>query len=183
MDEVVRPPRSEVLAGVPEGFDCLVLGRLVFEAATGTTSPLLVHIARDDRRLDALAAGLAFFAPQVRVIEFPAWDTVPYDRIGPNSEIVATRVAALARLAAASRKGPTLVLTTVNSILQRVPPRQFIRRALKNIAAGQRIDMNELAQRLALAGFQRTGLVMEPGEYALRGGILDLYPPGRQLPV
>src|SRR5262249_21262569 len=127
--------------------------------------------------------GLAFFAPRVRVIQFPAWDTVPYDRIGPNSEIVATRVAALARLAAASRKGPTLVITTVNSILQRVPARQFIRRSLKNIAPGQRIDMNELAQRLALAGFQRTGLVMEPGEYALRGGILDLYPPGRQLPV
>ena len=104
--------------------------------------PLLLHVARDDRRLEALAEGLAFFAPQVRVIQFPAWDTVPYDRIGPNAEIVATRVAALARLAAAARKGPTVVLTTVNAILQRVPPREFIRRSLKTIAPGQRIDMN-----------------------------------------
>ena len=51
-------------------------------------------MARDDRRLEALAEGLAFFAPKVRVIQVPAWDTVPYDRIGPNAEIVATRVAA-----------------------------------------------------------------------------------------
>ena len=94
--------------------------------------PLLLHVARDDRRLEALAEGLAFFAPKVRVIQFPAWDTVPYDRIGPNAEIVATRIAALARLAAAARKGPTVVLTTVNAILQRLPPREFIRRSLKN---------------------------------------------------
>ena len=140
-------------------------------------------MARDDRRLEAIAEGLAFFAPKVRVIQFPAWDTVPYDRIGPNSEIVAERIAALARLAAASRKDPTLVLTTVNAILQRVPPREFIRRSLKTIAPGQRIDMGQLIQRLNLAGFTRSGTVMEPGEYAVRGGILDLFPPGRASPV
>ena len=113
----------------------------------------------------------------------PAWDTVPYDRIGPNAEIVATRVASMARLAAVARKGPTVVLTTVNSILQRLPPREFIRRSLKTIAPGQRIDMNQLVQRLSLAGFQRTGTVMEAGEFAIRGGILDLFPPGRLSPV
>ena len=89
----------------------------------------------------------------------------------------------MARLAAAARKGPTVVLTTVNAILQRLPPREFIRRSLKTIAPGQRIDMNQLIQRLNLAGFQRTGTVMEPGEYAVRGGILDLFPPGRLTPV
>ena len=61
----------------------------------------------------------------MRVITFPAWDTVPYDRIGPNSEIVARRIAALARLALTTRKDPTIVLTTVNAILQRVPPREL----------------------------------------------------------
>ena len=119
----------------------------------------------------------------MRVIQFPAWDTVPYDRIGPNSEIVARRIAALARLAAASRKDPTLLVTTVNAILQRMPPREFIRRSLKTIAPGQRLDMGQLIQRLNLAGFTRSGTVMEPGEYAVRGGILDLFPPGRSAPV
>jgi transcription-repair coupling factor (superfamily II helicase) len=183
MDEVARPPGLEVLAGVPEGFDCLVLGRLVMEAATGTTVPLLVHIARDDRRLEALVAGLAFFSPQVRILAFPAWDTVPYDRIGPNAEIVAKRITALTRLAVAVRKEPAVLLTTVNAVLQRVAPREFLRKALKPIAPGQRIAMEELIQRLSRSGFQRAGVVMEPGEYAVRGGILDLYPPGRTTPV
>ena len=172
----------QTLTGVPEGLAPVVLARLA-EEERGATPPLLLHVARDDRRLEALAEGLAFFAPKVRVIQVPAWDTVPYDRIGPNAEIVATRVAALARLAAAPRKGPTVVLTTVNAILQRLPPREFIRRSLKNIAPGQRLDMAELVQRLNLAGFLRTGTVMEPGEYAVRGGILDLFPPGRSSPV
>src|SRR5436190_2605670 len=172
----------ETLAGVPDGLAPLVLARLAEEKDAGSP-PLLLHVARDDRRLEALADGLAFFAPKVRVIQFPAWDTVPYDRIGPNTEIVATRVASMARLAAATRKGATVVLTTVNAILQRLPPREFIRRSLKTIAPGQRIDMNRLIQRLNLAGFQRTGTVMEAVQYAVRGGILDLFPPGRLAPV
>src|SRR5262245_19896552 len=175
----------ETLSGVPDGLVPLVLGRLAEEAADSAKggAPALLHVARDDRRLEAIAEGLAFFAPKLRVVPFPAWETVPYARIGPNSEIAARRVAALARLAATSRKDPTLVLTTVNAVLQRVPPREFIRRSIKTIAPGQRLDMGELIQRLNLAGFTRSGAVMEPGEYAVRGGILDLFPPGRSTPV
>ena len=184
-DVPAAPPGTrEVLSGVPDGLVPLLLGNLAQQAPpAGSAAPVLLHIARDDRRLEAIAEGLAFFAPKVRVIPFPAWDTVPYDRIGPNSEIVARRIAALARLAAASRKDPTVVLTTVNAVLQRTPPRDFIRRSLKTIAPGQRLDMGELIRRLNLAGFTRSGTVMEPGEYAVRGGILDLYPPGRTAPV
>src|SRR5512145_677954 len=121
---IARRGARETLSGVPDGLVPLVLGRLCQEAApTAKGPPLLLHVARDDRRLEAIAEGVAFFAPKVRVVPFPAWDTVPYDRIGPNSEIVARRIAALARLAAAVRKEPTLVVTTVNAVLQRVPPR------------------------------------------------------------
>ena len=74
----------ETLAGVPDGLAPLVLARLSEEEGAGSP-PLLLHVARDDRRLEALAEGLAFFAPKVRVIQMPAWDTVPYDRIGPNA--------------------------------------------------------------------------------------------------
>ena len=137
------PRGRETLSGVPDGLVPLVLARLTEEATAAAKggAPALLHVARDDRRLEAIAEGLAFFAPKVRVIQLPAWDTVPYDRIGPNSEIVARRIAALARLAATSRKDPTLVLTTVNAILQRLPPREFIRRSIKTIAPGQRLDM------------------------------------------
>jgi transcription-repair coupling factor (superfamily II helicase) len=114
---------------------------------------------------------------------FPAWDTVPYDRVGPNADIVARRVATLAKLALGTRKHPTVVLTTVNALLQRVPARAFMKRTIKALAPGQRVDMARLAQRLSLMGYTRSGTVMEPGEYAVRGGILDLYPPGRSSPV
>ena len=171
------------LSGVPEGLDALVLARLAREAVAGSGSGLVLHVARDDRRLEALQTAIGFFDPQVRVIVFPAWDTVPYDRVGPNSEIVSKRMTALARLLSGGRRHPTLVLTTVNSILQRVPPRDWMRLAIRQVAPGQRIDMNRLVKRLQLGGFVRTGTVMEPGEFAVRGGILDLFPPGRATPV
>ena len=176
--------RSDIiLSGSPEGLDALVLARLVEEAADGAKAGLVVHIARDDRRVDALETALQFFAPKTKVVSFPAWDTVPYDRVGPNTEIVAKRITALARLTLSSRKEPTIVLTTVNAVLQRVAPRAFVREALKTIAPGQRMDLNRLAKRLTLSGFVRAGQVIEPGEYAVRGGIVDLYPPGRTSPL
>ena len=175
----------EQLAGVPEGHDGLILGRMALAAAArGGEAPLLIHVARDDRRLEALTNAIAFFTPAVKTFAFPAWDTVPYDRIGPHAEIVARRITTLSRLAiTTTRKDPTVLLTTANAILQRVPPRAYVKEALRPLAAGQRVDMNRLVQRLSLAGYQRTGTVMEAGEFAVRGGIVDLYPPGRQTPV
>ena len=172
-----------IFTGVPEGLDALVLARLVEEAADGARSGLLLHVARDDRRLDVLEGQLRFFAPKVRVVPFPAWDTVPYDRSGPNAEIVAKRITALSRLALGNRSEPVVVLTTVNAVLQKVPPKAFIRTAMKSLAPGQRVDLNRLVARLSRAGYTRTGTVMEQGEFAVRGGIVDLFPPGRQNPV
>ncbi len=182
---MTTPPEQTAvltLTGVPEGLDALVLAHLV-QHADAKAPRLLLHIVRDDRRLDALEAQLKFFAPGVRVIAFPAWDTVPYDRVGPNAEIAARRIAALSRLALGPRDEPAIVLATVNAVLQKVPPRAFLKAGIKTLAAGQRVDMNRLIARLGHAGYSRTGTVMEPGEYAVRGGILDLFPPGRLNPV
>ncbi|MEM9356938.1 MAG: transcription-repair coupling factor [Pseudomonadota bacterium] len=167
----------------PEGMDALAIAQLLNDQTKPEAPATLIHVARDDRRLDALERALAFFAPKTRVVSLPAWETVPYDRIGPNSDVVARRMTAMARLALRAGKEPMVLLTTVNAILQRLPPRQFIRQAMRQIAPGQRIDMNRLMQRLQLGGYIRTGTVMEPGEYAVRGGILDLFPPGRASPL
>ncbi len=180
----VAPGSQILLAGVPEGYDGFVLTQLVAEASAQQGVPgIVLHVCRDDRRLAALTASLQFFAPKTRIVAFPAWDTVPYDRVGPNSEIAARRMASLARLAVGSRKEPVIVLTTVNAILQRVPSRSFVRQSLSQMAAGQRVDRGNLIARLSLAGYVRTGTVMEPGEYAVRGSLLDLFPPGRASPV
>ncbi len=185
MSEAAAGARSVTFSGVLEGQDALVLAKLLRDgaAAEGGGAPTIVHVARDDRRLDDLERALQFFAPKTRVVSIPAWDTVPYDRIGPDSELVAKRISGLARLALGAGKEPMIVLVTVNSVLQRLAPRAFVRKALRQIAPGQRIDMNRFTERLVLGGFQRTGTVMEPGEFAVRGGIIDLFPPGRANPV
>ena len=172
-----------IFSGVPEGFDGRVVADITKAARSGDQPGLHLHVARDDRRLDELQAAVAFFAPDVAIVPFPSWDTVPYDRTSPNPEIVSRRIMALGKLAVGGRKKPTLVLTTVNAILQRVPPRSFIRGAVRTIAPGQRLDPADLIKRLEAYGYDRSSTVMEPGEYAQRGGILDLYPPGRSNPI
>jgi transcription-repair coupling factor (superfamily II helicase) len=183
MNDAGVPQRDELLAGVPEGLDALLLARQAAAAHAAKPGAMILHVARDDRRLEAMETALAFFAPDMKVIPFPAWDTVPYDRVGPNAEIVARRITSLAKLVLGARKEPGIVITTVNAILQRLPPRDAIRRSLRPLAAGQRVDMNGLIERLSSAGFVRTGTVMEPGEFAVRGGIVDIFPPGRINPV
>jgi len=191
--------RETVYANVPEGFDAIAIARRLKErsrpqprtdtaAGSGAAKPkaaaaTVLHIVRDDRRLDALERALTFFSPDTRTVSLPAWDTVPYDRVGPNTELVAARMTSLARLALGVGKQPLVVLSTVNAVLQRLPPRNFIRKALRQLAAGQRVDMGRLAARLTLGGYVRTGTVMDAGEFAVRGGILDLFPPGRANPV
>ncbi len=175
--------KGAVFSGVPEGFDARVIADITKASRRDDQPGLHLHIARDDRRLEHIETAMAFFAPDVKVIALPAWDTVPYDRTGPNAEIISKRITGFGKLVIGTRKEPTVVLTTVNAVLQRVPPRAFIRSAFKPIAPGQRLDMSELIKRLGAYGFQRASSVMEPGEFAQRGGILDMFPPGRINPI
>ncbi len=182
--EEAEPTGPRIVANAPEGIDAKYLGEQLKErVGAGEPSPLALHIARDDRRMEALIGALGFFAPGMTIIQFPAWDSVPYDRVSPNAAIVARRMSAMARLAAGKRKGPTLVLATVNAILQRIPARAHIKSEIRSIAPGQRMDIARFSARLERMGFSRASTVMEPGEYALRGGIVDLFPPGRAAPV
>ena len=182
--QTVAERSDRIYAGVPEGLDALVRAQIVRESAHELGDHgIHLHVVRDDRRLAALETACRFFAPKVRILPFPAWDTVPYDRIGPSSDIVATRITTLSKLVLSARKQPTLVIATANAVLQKLPPRSYLRSALKQMAAGQRIDLARLTSRLSLAGFTRVGTVMEPGEFAVRGGIVDLFPPGRATPV
>ena len=179
-----QPQNKRVIfSGVPEGFDGRVIADITKTARTDDQPGLHLHVARDDRRLEELQAAVAFFAPEISVMPFPSWDTVPYDRTSPNAEIVSRRITTLGRLAIGGRKKPTLIITTVNAILQRVPPRSFVRGAVKSIVPGQRLDPADLVKRLGAYGYDRSSTVMEPGEFAQRGGILDLFPPGRTNPL
>jgi len=180
VERLLEAPRA-VAAGVPEGFDALLLGELARRAAAAGPGTIL-HVARDGNRLATLQEALGFFAPDVEVLDFPAWDGVPYDRVAPNAETIAQRIATLAALETRvpSDSRPLVVLTTVNAILQRLPPRDFIAGASLKLQPGNVIEMQALIERLELSGYARAGTVTDPGQYAVRGGILDLYPPGAE---
>lgn len=176
LDEVLKKPGAWRIANAPEGLDALLLAEAALE-----TPALRLHVCRDDARMAQLAETLAFFAPEVEVLLFPAWDCLPYDRVSPHRDIVARRLATLARLREGSFKG--LVLTTVNALLQRVPPRDHFEGRSLIAVPGDQLEPDQLIAFLAGNGYQRVGTVGEPGEYALRGGILDLFPPASDEPL
>ncbi|MGC9418235.1 MAG: transcription-repair coupling factor [Rhodovulum sp.] len=163
--------------GAPEGYDALLLAREM--ARTGR--PVL-HVARDDKRLAAMHAALSFFAPDAVVLDFPAWDCLPYDRVSPNPDVEAARMATLAALVAGI-PGPFILLTTLNAATQRVPARDLLREASFTAQVGAQIDEDALKAFLVRMGFTQAPTVMEPGDYAVRGGIIDIYPPGESGPV
>ena len=169
------------LSGAPEGYDAALIAR---EAARPENDGRpVIHIARDDRRMAATRAALAFLAPALPVLDFPAWDTTPYDRVSPSPEIQAARMAVLAGLAQGRVKGPFVLLTTLNAVLQRVPARDLVAGASFAARVGDRIDESALRAFLIRMGFVQSPTVTEPGDYAVRGGIIDIFPPGDSGPV
>ncbi|MGR3553775.1 transcription-repair coupling factor [Paracoccus sp. (in: a-proteobacteria)] len=168
------------LSGAPEGYDAALIAR---EAAQSGTGAAVIHIARDDRRMQAMRAALAFLAPALPVLDFPAWDTTPYDRISPSADLQAARMATLAGLAQGAIRGPFVLLTTLNAAMQRVPPRDLVAGASFSARVGQRIDEAALRDFLVRMGFVQSPTVTEPGDYAVRGGIIDIFPPGESGPV
>jgi len=170
--------RAVLLGNAREGLEARYLAdRLVRGRARQ-----ILHIARDLDRARQLAELARFFAPELDILIFPAWDCLPYDRISPNPQLMAERLLTLARLAEPSA-GPRLVLTTVNAVLQRVPARETVLAGHLVIETGKRLDREALAARLERDGYRRVGTVVEPGEYALRGGLVDIFPIGAARPV
>lgn len=165
------------MGGAPEGFDA----QLVLRELSAQSKPV-IHIARDDKRMAAMSDALAFFAPDVPVIRFPAWDCLPYDRVSPNADVAAARMATLAALVHGMPKSFVL-LTTMNAATQRIPARRVLTEAAFRAQVGYRIDEGALRNFLVRMGFTQAPTVMEPGDYAIRGGIIDIFPPGHAAPV
>ncbi len=169
-------PNHVTVSGAPEGYDAtLILSEL-------EKTDVVCHVARDDKRMRAMQEALAFFAPDLPVITFPGWDCLPYDRVSPNADISATRMATLAGLVHGMPKRFVL-LTTLNAATQRVPARDVLREAAFSATVGDRVDENALRAFLVRMGFVQAPTVTEPGDYAIRGGIIDIYPPGEGGPV
>ncbi len=165
------------MGGAPEGYDA----RLVLAEAE-KHGGAVCHIARDDRRLAQMREALRIFAPGMPVFVFPGWDCLPYDRVSPNPDISATRMATLAALTHAMPQQYVL-LTTMSAATQRLPAREVLREAAFTARVGNRVNEEALRNFLVRMGFSQAPTVLEPGDYAIRGGIIDIYPPGDGGPV
>ncbi|MBV1903194.1 MAG: transcription-repair coupling factor, partial [Marinosulfonomonas sp.] len=132
--------------GAPEGFDARVLLRELEKSGAP-----VIHVARDDKRLAAMQAALAFFAPHIPVLSFPAWDCLPYDRMSPNADVSATRMATLAALTHAM-PDQFILLTTLAAATQKIPTRAVLRDASFTATVNQQIDEKALREFLTRMG-------------------------------
>jgi len=177
-------PEGKMLFGCPEGQDARVLGDTARDVAR--MRKIVMHIAVDDIRAAALRELIAFFAPDVQVVYFPAWDCLPYDRVSPNPEIVAARVNALSQLIDWKRDEkflPRILITTVNAAMQRTMPQSSLSDSGFSAAVGKRLAVSDLQDYLVGNGYTRTDTVREHGEFAIRGGIIDMFAPSQEMPV
>ena len=167
-----------LVGGAPEGFDALLIAALVMEGGD------VLVVSRDDVSMARKAEALSFFAPGLEKLEFPAWDCLPYDRVSPRPELVSRRIDTLTRMLERAEKGKgRVILTTVSALLQRVPPKDAFADAVMTLKAGQRLDPAALSGFLSTHGYFRADTVMEPGEFAQRGGIVDVFPTGAAEPL
>jgi len=179
LKKVARDDGRLDLAGAPEGFDALVMADIV--RARGGLS---VFIARDGARASAFMEAMGFFAPEVEVLQLPSWDCLPYDRVGPSAAVAAHRMATLTRLArGVDPKKPTLLVTAAAAALQRVPPRSVVAKAGYSARPGNEVAIADLERYFAVNGYSRASTVSERGEFAIRGGVIDVFPPSAEEPV
>ncbi len=152
------------------------------QAARAHHAPLLV-IARDNHGANQLEADLQTLLggdPALPVVAFPDWETLPYDRFSPHPDIISQRLSALHRLPALKRG---LVIVPVQTLLQQLAPRSYVIGGSFDLKVGQRLDLEAEKRRLESAGYRNVPQVMDPGDFAVRGGLLDVFPMGAEEPL
>ncbi len=176
-----------VLTSAADGFDAFCVAYLARELAKKADgSPAtLIHVARDGQRARTFREAFSFAAPDIEILDFPAWDCQPYDRVSPDAALSARRIVVLSRLVSSRSaiERPRIVATTIHALVQRLPPRAKIASGSFSAAPGNVVDRGALIGWLETNGFARASSVRDTGEYAVRGGILDLFPPGLKQPV
>ena len=166
------------IGNVPPGMEALLLAEM---ARAGQP---VAFVMSDGQRMADLEQMLGFMAPDIPVLTLPAWDCLPYDRVSPGADVSARRLAALSGLIAHARKPhPAIVLVTVNAMLQKIAPAEVIESLAFSARPGSTVRMDDIAARLERNGFDRVPTVREVGEFAVRGGILDVFVPGSDEPV
>ncbi|OJX35752.1 MAG: transcription-repair coupling factor [Burkholderiales bacterium 68-12] len=157
--------------------DALLLARLAGrEKSLGRTAAIVTADAADAQRL---IDEMAFFAPDLRCALFPDWETLPYDQFSPHQDLISERLSTLWRI---SQGEADVVLVPATTALYRLAPPAFLAGYTFHFQVKQKLDEAKLRAQLTLAGYQHVSQVVSPGEYAVRGGLIDLFPMGSVQP-
>ncbi|MEM7763245.1 MAG: transcription-repair coupling factor [Pseudomonadota bacterium] len=168
------PPAA--IGGLYGASDALLLARLA-SAANG----VVLHVADTQADADRLEAEVQFFAePDLPVLHFPDWETLPYDNFSPHQDIISERLAVLAKLPKLERG---ILIVAAQCLLHRLPPTQYVRARALSLRVGESLDAEAFLRSLSDAGYVRVPQVGEHGEFAVRGSLIDLFPMGSDGPV
>jgi len=178
LNRYIGPELSLTVTGTPEGVDALVVTKAVTQRGGRA-----LFIARDDIRAAAFIEACRFYAPDIPVLSLPAWDCLPYSRVSPSRTLAAQRAAGLYALCAGKADKNLIIVATISGVMQKVPPRDVIRGAGFDARAGYVLKREALEHYLTTNGYSRASTVMEKGDYAIRGGLVDIFPPGREDPL
>ena len=175
----INDSADKIFTNVCDGYEAFLLAQMLSDKKA---RPVL-YVASDGVSLAQTAAMLRYLRPDLPVLEFPAWDTVPYDRVSPNSAITARRIDALSQIVFASPNQPLAVVTSVGAVLQKLAPSKIFKNARKLIKVGDKLNFDNFLHYITLNGYTRVEQVMEAGEYAMRGDIIDIFPSGMENPL
>ena len=177
---VAAPPAARqrsALAPLAGSADALAIAELA--SAPGIAHRTVAVVCADALSAQRLIDEIAWFAPALRVAPFPDWETLPYDHFSPHQDLVSERLATLYRL---SRGECDVVVVTASTALYRLVPAEYLAARTFFLSQGTRLDVDGLRAQLALAGYQHVTQVVAPGEFSVRGGLIDLFPTGSAVP-
>ena len=174
----VKPGQRFVFPAVHGSSDALLIARY-FAAYRGTPLPLLAVICAGAADAQRLRHEIACFAPDLRIRLLPDWETLPYDTFSPHQDLISERLATLHDLDAGRCD---VLLVPAATALYRMPPASFMAAYTFEFTQGEKLDETRLKAQLTLAGYEHVSQVVRPGEYCVRGGLIDLFPMGSPLP-
>ncbi len=171
--------KIKMISSVAEGYDAFLLGDIYQQ-----NSKDLLYIVSDGVTLETTADLLHTLYPDIEILKLPAWDTVPYDRVSPNIEVTAERVQTLCALAKnPTPKKPRIIIASIGSALQKLPLKKIFLNSIREVKIGSELKFDDFLHYASVNGYVRVEQVMEAGEYAVRGDILDIFPVGTTEPL
>ncbi|MGX5697221.1 transcription-repair coupling factor [Agromyces soli] len=188
IDRALAEAQRNADFSAPSGIDAPLLAGLLERRTAAGKAPVLLAITATSREGEALRTSLAPYLPaDAELVEFPAWETLPHERLSPSAETVGRRLHALRRLHERSQPGaprhPLVVVASVRAALQPLADNLAELEPIELVAGARRHDLSQIALRLVDLAYARVDMVSRRGEFAVRGGILDVFPPTADHPV